>query len=385
MNIAVFFTRSVSLEQWLEIGIFDREKQLYEEYLKFNDVDEVYWLTYGHNDYEIAKRLKSDGRLHPSITICNMPIYFNIPKVGALMYSFFLPIIHYKSLRQSHILKTNQIDGSWSAVIAAIIYKKKLILRTGYTKSLLLRRTKKSKIIVNLFCWIEFFAYKFCDFAIVSSSMDKEYLIEKKKISNNSITVIHNYVDTAKFMPKKINKYKNRVIFIGRLSHVKNLFNLLDAFSNSKITLDIYGDGELKNEIKLYIDSGNISANLKGVVSNNNLPEIINRYNFYILPSFYEGTPKALLEAMACGLVCIGSDVQGVSEIIQDGKNGYLIKESDSASILASLNRAFCSNNKNIMESARKTISEHYDLQSYVAQEKYVFHKLISEYDKNTI
>ena len=57
MTIALFFTRSVSLETWLMSGLFDREKLLYEAHLENGNLDKVYWITYGSNDLRLAKNL----------------------------------------------------------------------------------------------------------------------------------------------------------------------------------------------------------------------------------------------------------------------------------------------------------------------------------------
>ena len=69
-----------------------------------------------------------------------------------------------------------------------------------------------------------------------------------------------------------------------------------------------------------------------GTFANNELPEIINEYNVLILASIYENSPKALLEAMSCGIPVIGTDVDGIREIIRHKENGFLCR-TDALSI----------------------------------------------------
>jgi N,N'-diacetylbacillosaminyl-diphospho-undecaprenol alpha-1,3-N-acetylgalactosaminyltransferase len=59
-------------------------------------------------------------------------------------------------------------------------------------------------------------------------------------------------------------------------------------------------------------------------VPNERLPELLNAADVFVLPSQREGHPKVLLEAMSCGLPCVGADVEGIREVIQDGENGLL-------------------------------------------------------------
>ena len=63
MVLIVFFTRAVSLEVWLNKGLLDREKLVYEEYLKSGVFSKVYWITYGSNDNKISEIIKSHGGL----------------------------------------------------------------------------------------------------------------------------------------------------------------------------------------------------------------------------------------------------------------------------------------------------------------------------------
>ena len=54
------------------------------------------------------------------------------------------------------------------------------------------------------------------------------------------------------------------------------------------------------------------------------------QHDVFLLTSYYEGNPKVLIEAMACGMTCIGSEVHGIRSIINEAKNGYLTGTSPS-------------------------------------------------------
>jgi len=364
MNLALFFTRGVSLKTWVDTGLFEREKQIYEAHLRAGNFQTIYWLTYGSEDNKIAHRLKEESKLHPSIFVCPMPSIFNIPKLGSWFYSFFLPIIHHKALRKSYCFKTNQMEGSWSAVLAKWLYKKPLVLRTGYTLSQLENQLKRYSFLTRKRIeLIERFAYKFADIAVVASQHNKNYLINKYDIKTDKIQILGNYIDIQKFFPDAtIKKEFNKIIFVGRLSPEKNLYKLIDAITETDLILDIYGQGILREELESYAVQKKAKVNFMGVVANNQLPQILNRYQYYILPSLYEGMPKTLLEAMACGLVCIGTDVTGINEVIQDGVNGYLSNSVKTKDIIACLKRAMENNNKAIIQNGIKKIHEVYSL-----------------------
>lgn len=100
----------------------------------------------------------------------------------------------------------------------------------------------------------------------------------------------------------------------------KNLFNLLQAVKQTSYSLDIIGDSTLKRKIVSYIKENDIRANILGLVKNNEMPGLLNKYPVYVIPSFWEGNPKTLLEAMSCGLAVIGSDAEGISDCISNGK-----------------------------------------------------------------
>jgi len=89
------------------------------------------------------------------------------------------------------------------------------------------------------------------------------------------------------------------------------------------VRLYIFGSGSLEAEVRREIE-GFDNIRLMGVIPHEKLPVELNKSEIFVLPSLYEGHPKALLEAMACGLPVIGSDVEGIRGIIEDGVNGVL-------------------------------------------------------------
>ncbi len=379
--LSLFFTRGVSLKTWVDIGLFEREKQIYETHLESGNFKKIYWLTYGSDDYKIAKNLKKQGKLHSNIFVYSMPKFFNIPKLGSYLYSLLMPLVNYKPLRNSSFLKTNQIDGSWSAVLAKWLYQKPLVVRSGYLLSQLENKLERcSSIKLKIFELVEKIAYESCDVAVVTSKHNKKYLIGKYNLKPSKINIITNYIDTNKFFANfNVQKEPNKIIFVGRLSPEKNIYNLINAIIETNLVLDIYGQGPLKEELKSYAINKKAKVNFMGVVPNSKLPKILNSYQYYILPSFYEGMPKTLLEAMACGLVCIGTDVAGINEVIEDKLNGYLSKSTKSNDIYNTIVKSMGLESKEIIKNGIKTIENNYSLKYVKNLESKIFGKLSND------
>ena len=121
----------------------------------------------------------------------------------------------------------------------------------------------------------------------------------------------------------------------------------------------------------------NVQVNFIDVVANYKLPEILNRYKYYVLPSVFEGMPKSLLEAMACGLVCIGTDIDGINEIIEDGVNGYLANGTSVQALNEAINRAIKQSAEAIADGAVQTIRDKFSIETIVEQEKELFESLM--------
>lgn len=132
----------------------------------------------------------------------------------------------------------------------------------------------------------------------------------------------------------------------GRMTPVKDYTTLLRAFATLRkelpslnARLEFAGDGPMRAELESLAASLGIadSVTFLGLMSFNDLLPRMRSWDTFVLSTHGETQPLALMEAMACGLPCIGSSVAGVTDVVRDGENGLLVPESDSASLAAAL------------------------------------------------
>ena len=365
-TLALFFTRGMSLKEWDSRGLLEREIALYNHLAKF--FERIYFFTYGSEG-----DLNYQEYLAENIVIVSNPTRLFRSKN---LYSFVLPLIHRKILREVYILKTNQMDGSWTAVIAKKLFKKPLVVRTGYTWFRFCEREEDKylkKLAVRL---IEKFAYSNADGVMVSSEGDLNYVNRYSKGGALS-KVIPNYVDTNLFQPLSLEKKPRSLCFVGRLAKQKNLLALLEALKGSPYLLDIIGVGEEEENLKLFTKENNLNVNFLGIIPHRQLPEVLNQYEAFILPSLYEGMPKVLLEAMACGLSVIGTNVEGTREVIVDGENGLLCDVAP-ASIRRVIDKLFENEDSRyeLGKKAREAITRKFALEKIVEKELNLYKEL---------
>jgi glycosyltransferase involved in cell wall biosynthesis len=365
-KLVLFFTAGMSLKKWSDGGMLSREVRIYNELAKH--FDKIYFLTYGgegENEYK-------------NFLAANIEILPNKRRINLFIYSFLAPFIHIKAMKKADIYKTNQMLGSWTAVIAKVLFKKKLIVRQGYQYSSTLK--KKGKNLLSFIASIaEFFAYRHADKITVTSHSIKDFIVEKYKIKQGKIVVIPNYVDTESFRPFEREKKAGRITFVGRFGKEKNLFSLIDAVKGLDIKLVLIGKGPLEDALKKKVkEEGVENVVFAGVVPNERLPEELNKSEIFMLPSLYEGNPKTLLEAMACRLPVIGTNVVGIKEVVKHKENGYLC-ENSTDSIEEAIREVMTNENlrHKLAVNARDTIIKNYSSEKIVDKELRLYDRLL--------
>jgi len=181
--------------------------------------------------------------------------------------------------------------------------------------------------------------------------MYSERLIEEHNLQKyrNKISIAQkHFIDFDKFKVKrKFDERDNLVGYIGALTKVKGVPNLLEAIprvlvKKSDVEFVIGGDGQLKGKIEKYLEEENLNNKAKfvGWIPHDELPDYLNKLKLLVLPSYTEGLPNIILEAMACGTPVLATPVGGVPDVIKEGETGFIMENNSPECIATNVIRA---------------------------------------------
>lgn len=195
-----------------------------------------------------------------------------------------------------------------------------------------------------------------------------------------NITVIPNALPETEGEPADMHSH--RVLAVGRLDYQKGFERLVEAWEEVKKDkifndwrLDIFGKGECQDMLQQMIDERDLQDCL---FLNQPTTAILDEYkksSLLVMSSRYEGFPMVLLEAMSAGLPVVSFDCKcGPKDMIQDGRNGLLVKEGDISGLANAMKRMMAEVNFRICLSkeARK-VSEYYSETIVMQQWKDLF------------
>lgn len=324
MNILVLFTYGMSFKSWQNAGILDREIKLY------NTISEKYeinytFLTFGDSeDFEFSNKVKNST----IIPIYHKNKYYQ-NKLIRFLHTFYIAFKLRTDFKNMDIVKSNQLMGSWIGIILKFFNKTPLIVRTGYDIFSFSLKNRKLFIKIFFYYLLTQISLIFSDLYIVTSASDKK-LLKKYFLFNEKKFIINpNWVDTKTDLIPHEKRYATKILSIGRLEYQKNYEFLINELKDSNFEIDIYGEGSLHNNLIELSKKNNVRLNLFGTLPNKDLLEVMEKYKFFCLMSRFEGNPKATLEAMSRGCVCIVSNISSNKEIIEDKINGFLVHYID--------------------------------------------------------
>ena len=218
-------------------------------------------------------------------------------------------------------------------VFIARIFNKHTIL--SYRSGLMVRDINKSKSF-KLFIIL---TIKSCDILMCQSKYWSQYYKDISNAPEEKFVIIKNWIDTTSFdmcnMSRKNNGQIN-ILFMGSLSKNKGVYDLIamidkyrGEFNKSKLIL--CGGGPDYNNITNLINKLELGyiVELKGWVNDAEKISILRESDIHILPSYFEGMPNSILEAMASGKPIISTKVGAIPELVIDGKTGFLTQPGD--------------------------------------------------------
>ena len=186
----------------------------------------------------------------------------------------------------------------------------------------------------------------------------------------------------------RISLKKIVIIFVGGLVKSKGIFELLSAFTKlnykySNLYLILIGNIPDRTALDKIVSSNYLNNKIYIVseIPQNEIPYWLSASDIFVFPTYNEGLPNALMEAMACGLPVIATKVGGIPEVVRDGQNGILIDKKSVISIEHSIEKLI--NNKNMCkkmgEYGRTIIEENFSWDSSAKKLTEIYNKLIGK------
>ena len=185
----------------------------------------------------------------------------------------------------------------------------------------------------------------------------QQWLINDIGITERRVVQIYNGVDQQRFMPRSASRPalaptgflpdKGIVVgTVGRLAEVKDQKTLLRAVHlllnrqpelRDRVRLVLIGDGPLFAELQRLTAELGIDDLVWMPGDRSDIPELLRLLDIFVLPSLAEGISNTVLEAMATGLPVIATRTGGNPELVEDGRNGYLVPVADPAALADTL------------------------------------------------
>ena len=316
---------------------------------------------------------------------------------------YFVPMVREITIKKdiSAILKVGKIlkkikpdivylhsskAGAIGRIALAFNFKTKIIYNAhGWYFNAEISNKKK-----RFFAFIEKFLALKTNKIINISQNEYESALKYKIASPKKMCVIENGIDfekfknSGKYRDSTRNKYNisnNDIVIgvVGRLSEQKDPINMIKAFNlinkeNNNTKLMYVGSGELEEKVLDYAKENNIIDNviITGWVSN--VEQFIPAFDIAVLPSKWEGFGLVLIEYMACDKPIVASNIGGISNIIKDGINGFLIKSGDYKELNEKIQNLI--NNKSIYKKIienNKVYREKFDIRNVVKKHLSLF------------
>lgn len=311
-NLLFCMTPGVGLNDWLKIGTLNRELKVYSQYIRQGW--QVKIITFDKNPIP---------ELPSGMTAAVLKDSRNI---------LFIPWLYREIGNWADVIKTNQSHLSWFYALAAKIWHKPFLLRCGYVHGEYLETTGAGKWRTSFYQSCEGWGFRQADKCIVTTEKLASWIRQKYGVGEGRIEVIPNFVDTAIYKKiEGVQKQARAVVSIGRLEPVKRFELLIEACAGiPQCRLTIIGQGQEREKLRQLAQQWRLHLELPGNIPYEKLPRILNEHSVFAMTPLREGHPKALIEAMACGLPCVAIRAKGIDNIIKNGENGFLTDDAKS-------------------------------------------------------
>lgn len=198
----------------------------------------------------------------------------------------------------------------------------------------------RSQFWKRIFLPFEQRTYRLADKIICDCEDTKRVLIERYDVSSGKISVIHCAVDTGIFHFENLPKKSNCVLYVGRIAKRKGIDFLIRSMPSVVQTIPeaqllVGGKGAYLEKMKSLVRQLDLERNVTflGFVPDEQLNSLYNQAQCVVVPSIFEGFGITVIEALAAGTRVVGTDTDGIREILQSGDYGRLVPYADTRAL----------------------------------------------------
>lgn len=209
--------------------------------------------------------------------------------------------------------------------------------------------------------------------------------MSKKYFKTSNIITIENGIDIEKFKSNISieNRKSNRILHVGRFVDVKNqklLIKAIKELENFDFNVTFVGDGETLEDNKKLARELGVEKKIEFLGKRSDINTIMDKNSIFVLCSKIEGAPISIIEAMANGMAIISADVGGVSDFIENEKEGILIEVNSKDKLVEAIKNLLNDNEKIYMLS-RNAInkSEEYSMKNCIKKHIKLYKDILME------
>ncbi|MCX6173173.1 MAG: glycosyltransferase family 4 protein [Ignavibacteriales bacterium] len=332
-----------------------------------------------HEGYLVDELRKINIKVHP-IKISNRP---SIP----------LLIKTYRILKKNSptILHTHGGTAGFYGRIATVFIPKCVVIHTYHGIHYL---NFGQSLLKKIYKSIDKFLLRFTDCTICVAQNDFDIGLKVGIVKKEKAVVIHNGIEVDKFSHYngninnkiKLKTEKDTVIIgsVGRLHYQKGYEYLIEASKNvlksyPYVKFVLIGDGELRNSLESLAKKNGVYNYFTFWGNQTNIPELLAQIDIFVLPSLWEGLPLVLLEAMAAKKPIVATEVNGIVEIIESGKEGLLVPPKNSTAISLALIRLLEDNElcKVLASNAYEKVARDFNISKMINETENLYLKLL--------
>jgi glycosyltransferase involved in cell wall biosynthesis len=185
-------------------------------------------------------------------------------------------------------------------------------------------------IMKRVYALAEKFAGLLSAGVITVSEYDRSFCLKHRILPPEKVATVHNGIPDVPYIPSEQDTEIPWLIMVARLERPKNHIALLKALAllqHLEWEMNLVGDGPLRSDIEQAVSRLGLTGRVNLLGARGDVPDLLRKFQIFVLCSDMEGLPISILEAMRSGLPVIASDVGGVAEMVDHGVNGFLVRK----------------------------------------------------------